>query len=63
MEEGTTLEDKLIEYEESGNWYFKDDKLMIDMPKYSIGYGAMGTISTDISVKDINEYLKDEYKF
>mgnify|MGYP002626570574 CR=1 FL=1 len=63
LEEGTTLEDKLIEYEESGNWYFKDDKLMIDMPKYSIGYGAMGTISTDIKVKDINEYLKDEYKF
>lgn len=63
LEEGTTLEDKLLEYEESGNWYFKDDKLMIDMPKYSIGYGAMGTISTDISVKDINEYLKDEYKF
>ena len=63
LEEGTTLEDKLIEYEESGNWYFKDDKLMIDMPKYSIGYGAMGTISTNINVKDINEYLKDEYKF
>ena len=63
LEEGTTLEDKLIEYEESGNWYFKDDELMIDMPKYSIGYGAMGTISTNINVKDINEYLKDEYKF
>ena len=63
MEEGTTIEDKLIEYEDSGNWYFEDDKLVIAMPKYSIGYGAMGTIITNIKIEDINKYLKDNYKF
>ena len=62
MEEGATLENKLIEYEKSGNWYFEDDKLVIAMPKYSIGYGAMGTIITNIKIEDINEHLKDKYK-
>ena len=63
MEEGATLENKLIEYENSGNWYFEDDRLVIAMPKYSIGYGAMGTIITNIKIEDINKYLKDNYKF
>lgn len=62
MEDGATLENKLIEYEKSGNWYFEDDKLVIAMPKYSIGYGAMGTIITNIKIEDINEHLKDKYK-
>lgn len=50
------------ELNKDGNWYFTNNGMKINFPKYSITDGASGIITIDIAKEDINQYLFDKYK-
>ena len=53
------------ELNKEGNWYFTKDGIKIIFLKYSLSDNAVGMVGSDIiniSKKDINPYLNDQYK-
>ena len=50
------------ELNKDGNWYFTNDGMKINFPKYSLADGATGIITIDIAKDNINQYLFDKYK-
>ena len=50
------------ELNKDGNWYFTKDGIKVIFPKYSLACGAEGSKFINISKKDINSYLNDQYK-
>lgn len=47
---------------ENGNWGFATNSITYQLPKYSIGVGALGVLEFDIPTMTIDEYLKEDYR-
>ena len=61
LDEGWQLrmQDKISE---TGNWYLTDEGLNFAFPKYSFGPGSIGIVEYKFEYKDINDFLKENYK-